>query len=195
MSDADNSLPPSGPALNRALESLVFTLESRSVRYAIIGGIAIIQHGRVRTTSDIDVLLAVPQISVAAFFEALHANGFTVDVKMNVAELRDDGLTTVRFGDVLVDIMRPVLPVYSHVLDRAILAEILGKTVRISSAEGLIVMKMIAFRPQDQADIKELLGGYRGRLDLDFIRGEFSAISEPTDPRWAIFEGWLKEGA
>ena len=112
----------------------------------------------------------------------MQSNGFAVDVKRNIAELRDDGLTTVRFGDVLVDIMRPVLPVYSRVLDRAILSEILGKAVRISSAEGLIVMKLIAFRPQDQADVKELLGAYRGRLDLEFIRSEFSSVSEPGDP-------------
>jgi len=158
VSDADNSLPPSGQTLKRALRSLVETLDACSVRYAIIGGIATIQHGRVRTTADIDVLLTVPQLAMPTLFSSLHDMGFVIDLKRNIVEFRDDGLTTVRFGDVLVDMMRPVLPVYSHVLDRAVPTEILGQTVRISAVEGLIVMKLIAFRPQDEADVKDLRG-------------------------------------
>ena len=50
MSDADNSLPPSGQTLIQALRSLVTTLDARSIRYAIIGRVATIQHTRVRTT-------------------------------------------------------------------------------------------------------------------------------------------------
>ena len=72
--------------------------------------------GRVRTTADIDVLLAVPQIAMPAMFNSLQESGFTVELKRNIVELRDDGMTTLRFGDVLVDLMRPVLPVYSRVL-------------------------------------------------------------------------------
>ena len=110
MSDADNSLPPSGQTLRQALRSLVDTLHACSVRYAIIGGIATIQHGRVRTTADIDVLLTVPLLAMPAFFSSLHDMGFVVDLERNIVEFRDDGLTTVRFGDVLVDMMRPVPP-------------------------------------------------------------------------------------
>jgi len=157
VSDADNSLPPSGQSLTQALRSLVEALHASSVRYAIIGGIATIQHGRVRTTADIDVLLTVPQLAMPAMFNSLQERGFAVELKRNIVELRDDGLTTLRFGDVLIDMMRAVLPVYSHVLEHAVSAEILGQTVRISSVEGLIVMKLIAFRPQDEADIRDLL--------------------------------------
>jgi hypothetical protein len=111
----------------------------------------------VRTTADIDVLLTVPQLAMPAMFNSLQERGFAVELKRNIVELRDDGLTTLRFGDVLIDMMRAVLPVYSHVLEHAVSAEILGQTVRISSVEGLIVMKLIAFRPQDEADIRDLL--------------------------------------
>jgi hypothetical protein len=146
--DSDSSLPASGQALKQAMTSLIDTLNGRSVHYAIIGGVATIQHGRVRTTSAIDVLLALPQIAMPGLFESLQDMGFAVDAKRNIAELRDDGLTTVRSGDVLIDIMRPVPPVYAHVLDKAISTTILGKTVRICAVEGLIVMKLIAFRPK-----------------------------------------------
>ena len=193
MSSADNSLPPSGQALKQALRSLVETLDACSVRYAIIGGIATIQHGRVRTTADIDVLLTVPQLAMPGFFNSLHNIGFVVDVKRNILEFRDDGLTTVRFGDVLVDLMRPVLPVYSHVLDRAVPTEILGQIVRISDVEGLIVMKLIACRPQDEADIRDLLAAYRNELDLAYLRSELASVVDANDPRWGKLDAWMEQ--
>ena len=111
----------------------------------------------------------------------------------NLRELRDDGLTTIRFGDVPVDLLRPVLPVISQVINTAVQTEIFGQAVRISTAEGLIVMKLIAFRPQDESDIRDLLAAYRGSLDPGGIRSDFQTVADSNDPRWAKFESWVKE--
>ena len=191
MPNADDFLPPNGPTLLRAFESLISVLNERKVRYAIIGGLAVIQHTRVRTTDDIDALLTLPQIAMPAFFESLLAVGFSVDVLKNTRELRDSGLTTFQFDDVLVDLMRPILPAYSHVLDRAIETQILGLAVRVSSAEGLIVMKLIASRPQDEADIQDLLAAYGADLDMNYVRTELDAIMGVDDPRRAKLEQWV----
>jgi hypothetical protein len=179
--------------LERAFEALVITFHDRGIRYAIIGEIATIQHTRVRTTDLIDALMSVPQISMPGLFEALHQRGFTLDVMKCVRELRDDGLTAIRFGEVVVDLMRPVLPAYAHVLDRAVEAQILGQTVRVSSPEGLIVMKLLAMRPQDEADVQDLLSTFRSSLDLDYVRSELDAIAAPDDPRREKFESWVRE--
>lgn len=77
MPDTDNSLPPSGPTLTQAFDALVTTLNARGVRYAIIGGLATLQHTRVPTTDDIDVLLMIPQVSMPELFESLGARGFS----------------------------------------------------------------------------------------------------------------------
>jgi predicted nucleotidyltransferase len=188
----DESLPPSATTLQEAFKALALTLNERGVRYAIIGGIALLQHTRVRTTEDIDALIAVPQLSMPGFFEALIARGFTVDLERNIRELRDAGITTIRYGDVLVDLLRPVLPAYQHALDRAQSADILGHRVRISSAEGLIVMKLMAMRPQDQSDIQDLLTAYAGQLDIAFIRREMETFTLPDDPRRIQFEDWVR---
>jgi predicted nucleotidyltransferase len=190
--NSDDTLPASGPALERAFASLVNVLNQRGIQYAIVGGLATIQHTRVRTTDDIDALLSVTQLALPGLFEALQARGFSVDVTRNVRELRDDGLTTIRFADVVVDLLRPIVPAYAHVLERAITTEIRGQSVRISSAEGLIVMKLMAMRPQDQADIAELLTSYAGRLDLDFVRSELDTFTDASDPRRATFEEWVR---
>jgi hypothetical protein len=70
--------------------------------------------------------------------------------------------------------------------------EILGQTVRVSSAEGLIVMKLMAMRPQDESDIQDLLRGYAGHLDLAFVRAELDTFTEANDPRRARFEEWVR---
>ena len=180
-------------ALRQAFELLVAAFHDRRVRYAIVGGIAIIQHTRVRTTDDIDALVALPQVAMPGFFETLLSRGFTLDVARCVRELRDEGLTSLRFRDVIIDLMRPVLPAYARVLDRAVQTRVFDRTVNISSAEGLILMKLIAMRPQDEADVRDLLAAYAGSLDLDFVRTEFDAVSEPDDFRRAKFEAWVAE--
>lgn len=193
MPTSDNLSPPSGPVLRKAFELLVSTFEERGIRYAIIGGLAVIQHGRVRTTEDIDALLTVPQIAMAGLFESLQARGFDVDVERNIHELRDDGTTAIRFQDVIVDLMYPLLPVYAHVLDRATDAEVYGIKTRVSSVEGLIVMKLIAMRPQDVADIRDLIRGSAGKLDAEYVRKEIDSFAGADDARRADFEKWLAE--
>jgi predicted nucleotidyltransferase len=192
VNTSDDSLPASGKSLQQAFESLVSVLNGRGIRYAIIGGIAALQHTRVRTTDDIDVLVSIPQVAMPGFFEALHDSGFTLELTKSVKELRDEGITSIRYGTVLIDLLRPVIPVYMRVLDRAVDAEILRQHVRIISAEGLIVTKLIAMRPQDEIDIQEVLRSYSGRLDLDYIRSEFETFTNPDDPRRVKFEEWVR---
>lgn len=192
MPGSEKSLPPSGPTLQQAFETLVDTLNQRGISYAIIGGIAVVQHTRVRTTDDIDALVAIPQVAMPGFFESLKADGFAVEITQSIRELRDDGLTSIRFQDVQIDLMRPVIPLYAHVLDRAMQSSIFGRQVRISSAEGLIAMKIIGFRLQDQADIKDLLAAYGSTLDFNFVRSELDAVLEPGDSRRVKLEEWIK---
>ena len=191
MTNADDSLPPSGSTLQQAFKALIATFDQRAIHYAIIGGIATIQHTRVRTTDDIDALLMVPQLALPGLFESLRDRGFSLEVLESIREFREDGLTTILYKDVLVDLMRPVLPVYARIVDRAITASILGHTVRVSSADGLIVMKLIAMRPQDESDVRDLMAAYVGKLDVDYVRAELETVMERDDPRRAKFEIWL----
>ncbi|HZS94003.1 MAG TPA: nucleotidyltransferase [Chloroflexota bacterium] len=193
MSNSDDSLPPKGPTLREAFEALVRTLNERGIRYAIIGEIAAVQHIRVRTTDDIDALLTVPQIQLPALLEALRDRGFSVDLATTIREFRDHGLASLRFKDVVIDLIRPVIPAYTHVLERAMDAEIMGQKVRVCSAEGLIVMKLIAMRPQDETDIREVLTAYGARLDLNFVRAELDTFTAENDPRRRKFESWVQQ--
>lgn len=195
MPPADDFSPPDGSTLRNAFDALVATFDERRVHYAIIGGLAIVQHTRPRTTDDVDALLTVSQLEMPGLFEALHRRGFDADVAQCIHEFRDGGLTTLSFKGVIVDLLRPVIPAYSRVLGRAIIAEILGRQVRIASAEGLVVLKLAAMRPQDESDIQDLLDSYQGRMDLDYIRSELDTFADAKDPRRGKFEAWVKQSA
>jgi len=58
--------------------------------------------------------------------------------------------------------------------------------VRVATAEGLILTKLVAFRPQDQVDIETLLTANRDEIDVDMIREEWSpfAATETERTEW-----------
>lgn len=188
MRTSDSSLPPIGPSIRKAFEALVTTFEERGVQYALIGGLALLQHGRVRATEHVDVLVSIPQIALPGLQEALSKRGFQVDLAMNSRELIQDGMTAVRLDGVRVDLLRPVIPAAAHALKTAQAREILNRRVPVVTAEALIVLKFMAFRAQDLADIRDILAAYDRRLDVDLIRRELATFTQADDDRRRAFE-------
>jgi hypothetical protein len=82
---------------------------------------------------------------------------------------------------------------YQHILDQASEALVFGQPVRVATAEGLIVLKLTASRPQDTADIAALLASNRGRLDLAWVEQEWCTLFELDDPRWQQFQKAIRE--
>jgi hypothetical protein len=165
----------------------VTALERYRVRYALIGGIAVGYRSRPRFTQDLDFLLDVPQLVLPALLEDLVGRGFQFDIETTVQEWTRDHLTSLSFRGVPIDWLKPVIPLYQHIIERARIEAWSDRSVRVASAEGLILTKLLAFRAQDQADIENLLAANRGQLDLDFIRKEWQAIGDAKDPRMERF--------
>ena len=61
----------------------------------------------------------------------------------------------------------------------------------MASVEGLILLKLMAFRPQDQVDVENLMAIRRGKLDVDWIRTEWQTVADLADPRMRFFEDKL----
>ena len=56
------------------------------------------------------------------------------------------------------------------------------------TVEGLILTKMVAFRPQDQADIETLLVAKRGEIDFEEIRRQWASVAKGEEPRTTWLE-------
>jgi Nucleotidyl transferase AbiEii toxin, Type IV TA system len=177
-----------GSDLVRAVELLADIFARRSIRYALMGGLATMLRGRPRFTQDIDFLLDIPQIELPGLLEELAQAGFLFDTAAVIREYVREHMTAVRFGAVRVDWLKPVLPLYARAIcDATPLIWTKDHPVLVASPESLVLTKMISFRPQDQVDIETLLTANRGEIDIDLIRKEWSAVAQGEEERTA----WL----
>jgi hypothetical protein len=170
------------------MRQLAEALEGRRINYALIGGLAAGYRSRPRFTEDLDLLLQVPQLALPSLLDDLRDRGFTFETDVAVREWTREHMTVLSFHGVRVDWLKPVLPAYQHVLDRARPEDWLGRPVRIAAAEGLILMKLLAFRTQDQVDVENLLAANQGQLDIEQIRHEWQTVAAQDDPRMRWFE-------
>src|SRR5205085_12679055 len=100
-------------------------------------------------TQDIDFLLEVPQVVLPGLLDELRARGFEFDTETAIREWTREHLAVLSFHGIRIDWLKPVIPCYQHVLDRARPEAWLGQSIRIASPEGLILMKLLAFRGLD----------------------------------------------
>jgi hypothetical protein len=179
--------------LLKGLLEQVEALEQLHLRYALIGGVATGYRSRPRFTQDVDFLLEIPQVTLPGLLEEMHARGFAFDPEKAIREWTKDHLTVLTFHGIRIDWLKPLLPLYQHVIDSAQQETWMGRPVRIASAEGLILTKLIAFRTQDQLDIENLLAANRGKLDLELIRNEWATVADSTDRRLQRFEDMVAQ--
>jgi hypothetical protein len=173
--------------LDRAVVSLAEAFAARSVRHALVGGLGVSMRGRPRLTQDIDFLVDIPQIALPGLLDDLVERGFSLDPAVVVNEYVREHMTAFSFGSVRIDWLKPVLPFYARALaDASPLVWSEGHSISVASPEGLIMTKMVSFRPRDQDDIETLLTANRDTIEVDLIRQEWApfAASEPERTAW-----------
>lgn len=174
----------------RAVELLADAFTAQSIRYAVVGGLATALRGRPRFTQDVEVLLEVSQLTLPGLLDALTDLGFLLDRDTVIREYVGEHTTAFRFGSVRIDWIKPVLPLYARTLAEATpLTWTEGHILRVATAEGLILTKMVSFRPQDQVDIETLMVANRDDLDTSLIRREWLAVAAGEEARTA----WLED--
>jgi len=162
-----------------ALRDVIAWLESQGVPGAIIGGVAASLRGRPRATRDIDCLVLVDTDDWEALLEASASFGFLARVQDPLAFARQSRVLLLRHQptEVDIDVTFGVLPFENELVARATRVEVAGISVRVATAQDLIVMKAVAGRPRDLADIEGLLDT-EPDLDLDRLRRQVRAFAD-----------------
>jgi hypothetical protein len=153
------------------------------LNYALIGGMATSYRSQPRFTKVVDFLVQVPQVVLPALLDDLQKHGFEFDTHSIIGEWAHHHMVVLVYHGLRIDWLKPLIPIYIHILDRATDETWLGQPIRIASVEGLILLKMIAFRSQDLIDIQNLVAANRDKLDLDWIRSEWQTIAQIDDAR------------
>lgn len=150
------------------------TLDAHAVDYLTIGGFAVIAHGYVRATADIDLVAAQDRdnlVRLAAAFADLGARLRGVDAHLldidptDVATLAGGASFTLDTDAGPVDYLNDVPGAgdYADLRTRAVEATAAGVVVRVVGLDDLIRMKRASGRPQDLRDIANLSPGPEGR--------------------------------
>lgn len=140
-----------------------------------------------------DVLLTVPQLQLPALFEDLRDRGFDLDPATVIEAFVRHHICWFDYHGVRVDWLKPALPLCQHVWDRADVAEEFGRPIRVATAEGLILLKLIASRTQDVVDVEALLAANRGGFDLAWVESEWTTLFHTVDPRRLRFRRAVAE--
>jgi len=169
--------------LLKALEESTAAMDRHLVSYALIGGLAASYRSQPRFTKDIDFLVQVPQVVLPSLLDDLQSSGFEFDTAATIAEWIQHHMVALSYRGIRVDWLKPVIPAYLHILERASDERWLNRPMRVASTEGLILLKLLAYRTQDQVDIENLVAAKSDKLDIDWISTEWQQLGSLDDPR------------
>ena len=163
--------------LAQALGDFARIFDALSVPYAIMGGLAVRVHGIPRPTHDVDITVAVERERLPEVYDAVRAAGYTVPEAYQSGWVDNlAGMPLVKFRlhladgrGVDVDIFLAESEFQQQMLSRRQPIETPGLKSWIVSAEDLVLLKLLANRPRDIADIGDVLFT-QGQLDESYLR-------------------------
>lgn len=164
--------------LKSALHKAITFLEGSGYHYAIIGGIALAQWGVARYTYDVDIKVVVPDTDYTALRNVLRA-AFPDQARENLPE--NPFIVAVTIDEVIVDFLL-ALPGYEElIIANSVQRDLGGWSVRVCSAEDLIIQKVVAGRGKDWLDVESLLIEQHGKLDEAYIQDWLSQFAEALE--------------
>jgi len=133
-------------------------LDSSGLPYMVIGGQAVLLYGEPRLTADIDITLGATLDRLPEVLGLVEQMGLEPLVDPNdftretlVLPCRDPG------SEVRVDLIFSFSPYEKQALERARRVSMADIPVAFASLEDVIIHKVIAGRPRDLEDVKNML--------------------------------------
>lgn len=145
--------------------ALLRHLVEGEVDFVVIGGVAVVAHGYVRSTKDLDICFATERANLDALGAVLvglgaRLRGVPEDVPFipDARALRGIEILTLETAEGDLDLLvRPDgAPEYAELRARAEMIDMDGLSVAIASIDDLIAMKQAADRLSDRADVQAL---------------------------------------
>jgi hypothetical protein len=175
---------PGDDALVAALAAVDRWLTAVHVPYALIGGIAVSLQASPRFTQDIDVLIWADDARWPEWLAAAPAHGIRPRIDDAAAFAAGTRvLLLVHETGVPIDVSCGALPFEREVVASAVRIDAAGLSIPVATPGHLLVLKAIADRPRDHADIESLV---RAHPDLDIeaarrVVAEFAQALERVD--------------
>jgi hypothetical protein len=146
-------------------------LAKARVRYLVVGGVAVVLHGHLRVTADLDLVIDLERGNALAAMSALSALGYRprapvpleqfADVQQRQIWNEDKGLTVFSLWSPTspgteIDLFVKEPFAFDDVYARAVTVEIDGVPVVVLALPDLIALKRAAGRSKDIEDVAVL---------------------------------------
>ncbi len=155
----------------KSIPSIIQALAQEGVQFVLVGGFAVQLRGFIRSTLDIDLVLAMNDENLSKFIEVGKKFGLApvipvpIDSLKNAALIdqwhREKGMLAFALrepgvmGSVIDVLVRSDVP-YERLSADATHMPLFGASVAVASIDHLLEMKRIANRPKDRLDIEAL---------------------------------------
>src|SRR6185436_5227900 len=162
------------------LADLATALEGSGIPWFLFGAQAAILHGAARLTADVDVTVRLPdRVSTEDLARTLEGRRFLARVSDPAFVRRTRVMPFVHAPTGLpLDVVLAGPGLEDTFLERAGIREIDGVSIRLASAEDLLVMKMLAGRAKDVDDVAAILRANRDRIDRAYVERTFAALED-----------------
>jgi hypothetical protein len=161
----------------KSIPDILRALTDSGVQFVLVGGFAVQLHGFVRTTIDLDLVLAMDDMNLIKFIDVAKQFGLapiipvSIDLLRNAKQIdqwhKEKGMLAFALrepqvaGSVIDVLVRPEVT-FDKLQADAATVDLFGRTVRIASIDHLLFMKRIANRPKDRIDVEALEKIQRG---------------------------------
>jgi predicted nucleotidyltransferase len=161
------------------IERVAKTLNDAGVRYLIVGGVAVVLYGYLRTTADLDLVVQLDAANTGRAVRALDAAGYRPRAPVplehfaergrRAAWVREKGMVVFtvfhpEFLGLEIDLFVEEPFEFEAAWDRAVEVPIRSQSARVVALSDLIALKRASGRALDLADI-EALEHLRGRSE------------------------------
>lgn len=167
--------------LEEALVQAADFLRSQNVPYVLIGGMARNIWAEPRTTNDVDFTVIVSDEERDNFI-ARAVDTLPPRRRWPIATLKTTGILLLQAANgVGIDFIVASIPFEESAIKRGVAVRIAGTEVRVICPEDLIVLKLIAGRMRDRADVVDIVGRQGARLDRRYLDEQVAEFSELLD--------------
>ena len=178
--------------IEQFLRRIAKVLDQRHTPYMIIGGQAVLIHGRPRLTQDVDVTLGIDADHLDAILASCRTLKLTPRPKVPRAFVENTKVLPAQDGQsgLRVDFIFSDTPYERQAIERATKVRMAGYPVRFATAEDLIIHKVFAGRAIDLEDAKAVVMRQGNRLDKAYIRRWLRVFGEAVEDGRDLLAVW-----
>lgn len=169
-------------SFTRVLTDVAAWLTETDTPYCLIGGVAASLLGSARTTLDIDVLIDLEETRWESALAMAGKHGLAPRISDCLEFARQSRvlLLTHQPSGVDVDVVIAGLPFERELVHNAECLKIEMLMLRVARREDLIIMKAVAQRPRDMADIEGMLNS-ASHVDWPYIESWIQQFAQALD--------------